>query len=273
MPNVDIAPASSAHWVSRRAESSAAGLDAERPTLGERAGHIVGRLASPLFAAVSAMRGARAFHPDGMTCAGYVEALESRDFRGLGARLSGHVIVRFSGALLRRGMEAPDALGIAVRFRRRPAIEVEADDDDQDILFATLRSIFTAPLATLATNQHDFLANTYFAAAPFEVAGMGRLLLRLTPMAAPRTRRGSREEKLFIAVESGRVRLRLEARRPFTATYVPVAILHIDAVAPLDQEALAFSPFRAGRGIHPRGFVHAMRRAVYPASVAARRRP
>lgn len=272
MPQADIAPAASAPSMSRRAEGAAPELESQRPTLGERAGHAVGRLASPIFAIVSAMRGARAFHPDGMTCAGYVEALESSDFRGLGARLSGHVIVRFSGALFRRGAEAMDALGIAVRFRRRPTLEALADDDDQDILFATLRSIFIAPLAPLATNQHDYLANTYFAAAPFEVPGAGRMVLRLTPMAAPRTKRGTREEKLLMAVESGRVRLRLEARRPFTPTYVPIAILHIDAVAPLDETALAFSPFRAGRGLHPRGFVHAIRRAVYPLSVAARQR-
>ncbi|MEO8183439.1 MAG: hypothetical protein ABI895_31785 [Deltaproteobacteria bacterium] len=38
----------------------------------------------------------------------------------------------------------------------------------------------------------------------------------------------------------------------------------------LDQEALRFDPFRAGRGVTPVGFVHALRRATYLASQRAR---
>lgn len=276
MPNVQPLATSTTHWVTRHDDASSLDPLPFAPTVLERVGHAMGEIAAPIAALVSRARHARAFHPDGMMCAGYVEALESSEFRGLGARLSGHVIARFSGALLRRserGIEAPDALGIALRFRRRATIEAEADDDDQDLLFASLRSIFTAPFATLATNQHDYLRNAYWAAAPFEVAGMGRMMLRLSPMAAPRTSRGTREEKLFIAVESGRVRFRLEARRPFGTTYVPVAIIHIDSIVSLNQDALAFSPFRAGRGLHARGLVHALRRAVYPTSQRARRLP
>jgi hypothetical protein len=241
------------------------------PTLAERAGDVIGTIVAPIFAAVSRARHARAFHPDGVTCSGYAEALDRPEFRGLGARLSGHVLVRFSGAVKRRSREeGRDALGLAIRFRRSAKVEVEPDIDDQDILFATLRSLFTAPVAKLVTDQHDYLANAYWAAAPFEVFGVGRVMLRVSPMGVPHAGGHTRDERLLRGIEAGRVRLCLEARRPFTTIYSPIAILHIDAPADVDQEALAFSPFRTGRGFVPRGFIHALRRAVYPASQRAR---
>jgi len=38
----------------------------------------------------------------------------------------------------------------------------------------------------------------------------------------------------------------------------------------IDQAALRFSPFRTGRGIVPRGLIHASRIVPYPASQLAR---
>jgi hypothetical protein len=53
--------------------------------------------------------------------------------------------------------------------------------------------------------------------------------------------------------------------------YHPLADVHLRSTLDLDQEALAFSPFHTGRGIHPRGFINHLRRLTYPASARARR--
>jgi hypothetical protein len=47
-----------------------------------------------------------------------------------------------------------------------------------------------------------------------------------------------------------------------------VARIHLLEAVDVDQDLLRFSPFRAGRGIVPRGFVHALRRGAYTASRA-----
>lgn len=252
-------------------EPTDASAPPEDETTLERLGRALGAALSPAVALASRLRGARVFHPDGVVYRGRVEPLESPELSSLGQRLEGRVLVRFSGALLRRGEELPDALGLALRFFDAGH---GADDRprarDQDLLFATLRNVVTAPFASVTTDQHDYLRNTYWAAAPFEVDGVGRVMLRVTPMAAPRSRLGTREEKLERAVESGRVRLRLDARRPFSTSYVPIAILVVERRAIVDQRTLGFSPFQTGRGFVPRGFVHALRRAVYPASQRAR---
>ena len=39
----------------------------------------------------------------------------------------------------------------------------------------------------------------------------------------------------------------------------------------LDQQALQFSPFRAGRGLRPTGFVHGLRAATYALGQLGRR--
>jgi len=62
----------------------------------------------------------------------------------------------------------------------------------------------------------------------------------------------------------------VEMRETFGLRWDPIATLVLDGPSRLDQEALRFDPFRDGRGIHPVGFVHAMRRWVYAASQWAR---
>lgn len=127
------------------------------------------------------------------------------------------------------------------------------------------------PFSPFTTAVHDYLANTYFAVAPFDVPGIGRAKWRLCPEAAalPGSHTQTRAEKLRAAVAS-HAALRLELRRTWTRGWRPVARVVLDEEIPADQALLRFSPFRTGRGIQPRGFVHALRRGAYAASQAAR---
>lgn len=238
--------------------------------LRERLGVAAGWLAAPVFGAVALARHARVFHPEGVVLAGHVEPIVHEGWLGdLASRLAGPALVRFSTALWRRGREWPDALGCAIRFRRREEPSSEPDDGDQDLLLATIRSPVTTPLGPVGTHVHDFLANRYFATAPFDVPEMGRVKWRVVPERAlepaPKDSR-DRGRKLVGDVARGDAALRLEVRPTWTPRYRPVARVRLVAVADVDQDRLRFSPFRAGRGIVPRGFVHALRSGAYAAS-------
>ncbi len=92
------------------------------------------------------------------------------------------------------------------------------------------------------------------------------------PIASSKARlsRVHRDAALRDAVSRDSVSLRLEARHTFELEWRALATVRLTAAVDLDQEALRFSPFQTGRGIVPSGFVHALRRATYPASQAAR---
>jgi len=124
-------------------------------------------------------------------------------FTDVAERLAGPALVRLSTAMWRGGREWPDILGAAVRFRRDPHLTEQAAPADQDILFATLRHMWTIPPALLTTDVHDWLENDYYAIAPFTVAGLGRAKLRLTTMRDGAGRQGSRVERLRGAMEDG----------------------------------------------------------------------
>ena len=240
-----------------------------REDVGER----IGRLLAPCVASISRARKARMFHPDGRTFVARVEAIETESTLAcVGAALEGSAIARFSGALWRRGFEHLDVLGAALRFRREPITDALARPGDQDLLFATIRSPFTMPFSPLTTDAHDFMANRYWAVSPFDAPGAGRVKFRLSPhdSPAPASARLRREDRLESLVVSGPVSWAIEARRTFTMPWTAVARLLLEEVASIDQATLRFSPFHCGRGIVPRGLVHAMRRPTYAASQAAR---
>jgi hypothetical protein len=242
-------------------------------SLREYAGLAVGWLWAPGIAAIAAARRSRMFHPDGIVLTARVEpntASGDSGMQALADRLAGPAIVRFSSALWKGEVEWPDALGCAVRFGARDDETLEAGD--QDMLFATIRSPLTLPFAPFTTSAHDYLANTYWAVAPFDVLGVGRVKWRLVPekpsaSAAEQTR----ADKLLSAV-SDSTALRLELRRTWRPGWVSVARIVLEAEVSVDQARLRMSPFRTGRGIEPRGFVHALRKGAYAASQAVRPR-
>jgi len=234
----------------------------------------VGTLVAPAIAAVSHARGARMFHPDGSTFLARVtpDSAARPEFGHLGERLSGDALARFSGALWRRGFEHLDVLGIALRFRSVDEGSPEPRAGDQDLLFATIRSPFTMGVAPFTTDAGDYLANTYWAVSPFSIGEGRHVKFRLRPRRACAPRAPLRDERLARAVAEGEVAWGLEVRRTFTLTWSPLATVLITRPSGIDEEALRFSPFRCGRGVVPRGFVHAMRRPTYAASQSARPR-
>ena len=211
------------------------------------------------------------FHPDGQAFVARVDAIEADGvFANLGRRLAGGALARFSGALWRHGYEHLDVLGVALRFRDDDPEIARTLRGDQDLLFATIRSPFTMPFAPLTTNAHDYLDNRYWAVSPFDVQGVGRAKFRLSLVTPAVPSSLPREERLESTVASDLAVWRIEARRTFSFPWLPVATLTLKRVAKIDQEALRFSPFHSGRGIVPRGLVHAIRKAAYDASQDAR---
>ncbi len=240
--------------------------------IGMALGRAAGWAAAPFFGAVSFARRARTFHPRGPVFHADVSlhATVPAHLRALGERLSGPALVRFSGALWKHAESIPDVLGCAIRARRTKEETAEPAVDDQDLLFATIRRPWTMPFSPLTTKQHDYLANDYFAVSPFDV-GLGyQVYLRLHPERCSSTREGSRGDRLARAVMRGEARLVLEAAKKPFGPWAPVAAVVLERDADVDGEALRYRPFRDGRGVRPRGFVHALRKAVYPASQSAR---
>jgi len=250
---------------------------ATKASFRELAGLWTGKVMAPVIASISAARHARMFHPVGRTYRAHVEpdASLAEPWKELAARLSGPALARFSGALWRGNFEYWDVLGVALRFGVEETRSAQARASDQDLLFATIVSPFTMPLAPFTTNAHDYLDNRYWAVSPFDVGLPRHVKFRLSPAGPDRQqqRRASRVHRdaaLFDAVTKGRVSLALEARYTFELGWRRLATVVLVAPVDLDQEALRFSPFQTGRGILPSGFVHALRRAVYPASQRAR---
>jgi hypothetical protein len=238
----------------------------------EALGRAVGGILSPITGEGSLIRRARLFHPDGVVYRAEVQPLASAGAHAeLARRLAGPALVRLSGAWWRHDKELPDLLGIAVRFTEVGRPKAEASPRDQDMLFASFRHIATLPLAPLATNVHDFLANDYHTVLPFYAVGLGRVKFRLLPMHV-RAQSGSRRERLESAVAAGIALLRLEVRKSKPgAPWHELALVDLEERALVDQEALAFTPFRAGRGIMPVGPFQMMRAATYASSQVGRK--
>lgn len=219
---------------------------------------MIGKSWAPVTKAISTVRRARMFHPEGIVGRGTVEAVAG-PYEALGERLAGPVLARCSAALWKGAPRWFDVLGIALRF-----------GEDQDLLFATIRSPFTMAGAPVTTRTDDFLANRYWAVSPFEVEGVGRVKFRLTPETEVKVV-DERDEALRRAIEAGGVVWRLEARRVYRRRYEGVARVVIERMAPeVDEERLRFDPYRAGRGIVPSGLVHAIRPAAYAGSQRGR---
>jgi hypothetical protein len=222
-------------------------------------GRFTGAVLAPLAAAGSALRGARLFHPEGVLHRADVEPLGDG---ALARALAGPAWVRLSGALF-RSRALPDILGAAVRFH-------PGTPREQDLLFATFRSVLALPFALFTTDARNYLANTYSTVLPSRVPGQGRVVFRLVPeriAGGP----GDRDARLLRAVHEGRASFVLEvhglAGRP---GWEPLARLAIRERIEGGGEELRFNPWHAGLGIEPAGFFQTWRAVVYPASQLGR---
>jgi hypothetical protein len=235
----------------------------------ETLGTVIGKVVAPGFALAAGLRQSRFLHPEGIVFAATVESMADPATDVVARRLRGPALLRLSAAMWKNEKEWPDVLGCAIRFRSRSVVSTTPDDGDQDLLFATIRSPLTMPFAPLATNAHDFLENTYFATSPFDVEGIGRVKWRLVPEQTELHAFGSRRRRILQAVASHRGSFRLELRSTFRLAWRAVVRITPTELLSIDQDALRFWPFRNGRGITPRGFVHALRRGAYAGSQAA----
>jgi len=224
---------------------------------------------APAAAALSRWRDARVFHPEGHTFAGYSTVADG-PFHELGRDLAGRVLARCSAALWRE-WEHFDVLGMALRFRPGDGEDLDErpQDGDQDLLTATIRSPFTMFGSPFFTDASDFVHNRYWAVSPFD-HDVGRIELRLSPVGTALRGPGNRTQRLAHAVRAGHAMWWLEARKTLTLGWHKVLQIHLDHEVDLDQDVLAFDPFRGT--LKPVGVVHAIRRAVYDASQHARPR-
>jgi hypothetical protein len=242
--------------------------------LTEGLGYAAGAAASPAFALGSLARRGRVLHPRGRLFAATCEPAAEPALAPVAARLAGAAVVRLSAGLWRHGREWPDVLGCAVRLRGPRAPGAEAGPSDQDLLFTTLRSLATLPLAVATTDQHHYLNNAYFTAAPFQIEGGGDRLvvLRLAPVAPGAGGGPDRDARLDDARRRGLAAFRLELRPRFRpdAPWRPLAVLRLGEPLPVAPRDVRFWPPRAGMGLTPRGFVQAARTWPYRLSQAAR---
>lgn len=240
-------------------------------TVADGAGRLVGLALAPITGLVAALRRSRMFHPHGIVTEAEVVADPAEpELAPLAARVAGPALARLSSAWWKNEREWTDALGLAVRLRARDTVDARPEPGDQDLLLATIRRPYTTPLAPLTTRVSDFLANDYYGVSPFLVDDFGRVYLRARS-ARPGSDAPSRRARLEHDVAAGRAVLDLELAAGPRGPWRRFARLRLTrVVAGVDQAALRFDPFRAGRGIRPTGFVHAIRRAAYAASQALR---
>jgi hypothetical protein len=233
--------------------------------LDERLGRAAGWAMAPFTFAVSLLRRARMFHPEGTVYRAAIETMPG-PFANVARRIEGPALARLSTALWRGGREWTDVLGLALRIGRDPGVVPRPGD--QDLLFATIRYPWTMPFAPLTTRQHDYLANDYFAVSPFDVDGIGRAKLRVR---GPRPRGVTgrdRGEKLRNAIRSGDANFIFELL--VRGRWEAIAKVSLQERIEVDQARLRFSPDRCGRGFVPRGFVEGLRRGTYFLSQLAR---
>jgi len=233
---------------------------------GETVGWTLGVAVAPWAFAGSALRNGRAFHPEGELYVAQVEAAGAGPEAELGRRLAGRALVRLSAGL-RRGADAHrDVLGLAIRFGWRPGAH---ESRTQDLLLVTAPSLVQLPLALLRTDTRSHLANDYHAISHFRYDD---LTLRIR--AVPRRRRSpagaNRAAHLARVVAAGSAVFRLDAQRAGGREWLPFARVRLAAPARGGAAGLLFSPFHAGLGLEPIGFLNGLRRATYPASRAGR---
>jgi hypothetical protein len=227
-------------------------------------GCVLGVLLLPLtFGFLVRNRFARAFHPDGALYEAKFVALARE-----GHFLVGPALVRLSATMTRGDAEKPDVIGLVVRFGASFGAGgvTQVPRDAQDVLTATFDGFRPAQLrrGRETTNCHDFLDNDYRGIALYVVPGIGLAHLRFTGLRRPAEGggKGTRAARLDEAIADGDARFVLEVSRGVDA-WLALGTLDLTRRIDASQKQLAFSPFRAGRGIRPTGLLNGLRRVNY----------
>lgn len=262
---------------------------------GEFFGLVYGLFLGAVTAGVSAARKARTFHPSGIVYTGQATATtafsvlhcdtmtentvtEERTsiVSELVNRISGPILVRLSTALWKNDREWTDVLGIAVRFGGNSARDwtAEAQPGDQDLLFATVKHPSLLFISPFLTKVHDFFQNYFYAVSPFSLGEVKReeVYFRLCPQQGSSMENASRTGKVDKRVNEGTAIFTLEIQFQLDSDkkWRPCAELKLVQRSELNQEALRFSPFRDGKEIHPRGWIHFLRVGAYRGSQSTR---
>lgn len=240
-------------------------MDTVPETFAESLGLWLGYLVGPVFGAGSLLRRSRVFHPDGLLFHATVKptANVKSHFYDLAKNLSGSAILRFSSSIWKRESRLPDALGCAVRFRVGMPPDIHPEEGAQDLILVTSPTLLTLPIHILKTRQHDFLANPFYGAVPYRVAGQSDCRLRLMPRFV-NSSGTNRNEKLLEAVIQGNALLQLEVmEKNNMELWQPVVEFRLSMPLLFDQNLLRFSPFRADLGLQPQGMINYARVGPY----------
>lgn len=242
--------------------------------LSEVLGLWAGSMMAPALALGTLIREERIFHARGIYFRAEVEVADQvpMAFESVADSLAqGPALARLSAGLWRtkRGM-LPDVLGLAIRFNADPNADFGPQENSQDLLTATMKSLLTLPLAALMSNQEDFLANTYHGAGKYEISDKDGMRLRITPLQQPGSSGTDRYDRIRNAVAGGEVVFQLEtSTSPNSAQWFPLVKIRLQSEVKIDEDKVMFWPFR-GQNIRPQGFVQFTRPVPYLASQWAR---
>src|SRR5690606_25654777 len=122
----------------------------------------------------------------------------------------------------------------------QPPLQAQPRARDQDLLLATVQRPWSAPLAFLRTQRHDFLANHYYSVSPFRVEPLGEVEWRIRWEPTSQGS-GSREEHLLRSVARGVASAVLEwapyagaLRKPPPDSFAPLVRLTMLAPSKVD---------------------------------------
>lgn len=217
-------------------------LGTRGPVTSDSVAHILKRPTAALFGRLSALRGARIFHPDGEAWRATV-SIESDPHALDGVAGDHSAIVRASrGAGLPEPL--PDVFGIAVRL-----LEVHGPGQHQDFLLATSAAPFPA--------RHLLLPASGIGTRPYSS------ILRY---------RNQRDERFTVGASylADPATLTLMTA-PLVGGWRHVGRIHLtERISNDDGQALRFNPWCTGGGIEPIGLLNRLREPAYTASQAAR---
>jgi hypothetical protein len=223
-------------------------------------------LTAGLFATLSALRGKRSLHPDGIGFHATFEVPRPHPEHAdvpLLARAGRHrAIVRASRAI---GLPEPlvDFLGLAVRI-----LDAHGPGHDQDFL---LTSSVDAPLLhhLLFPAPRGFFRQSFSSALAYRVGGAVRVA-GLVPISRPPREPGDPLRELARAAGLGEARFSL-ALAPVAGRWSPVGEVSLGARLPAEvTEDLRFNPWHTGGGVRPAGPFNGIRKVAYAASQGGR---
>jgi hypothetical protein len=216
-----------------------------------------------LFATLSALRGRRILHPDGVTFRGTLVPDADGPLAGLvpPGRDSWPVFVRCSRGL---GLPEPlpDMLGVALKLPDR-----HGDGADQDVLFTSSAS---GPLLDrLLLPGRGFFGRTFSTVLPYRL-GTRHVLLGAWTVAPEGPGVGTDLDELRFAVRDRPVDWVVGVAPPL-GWWRSAASLHLVEEVPETAAAtLTFDPWHTGPPLEPAGLLNAVRARAYAGSRAGR---